>query len=68
MARVLFMTLLTALVDLVAVLAFAAFIVTGHVHKAMLIAIAGAAWHALFAPTKEEREALAEFIAQIKRG
>ena len=67
MARVLLMTIVTALADLAALIAFAAFLIAGHVDKAMLVAIAGAVWHGLFAPTPEQAKELAEFLQALRK-
>ena len=59
--------IITALIDLAALIAFAVFLLRGNVADALLVAIFGAAVHALYSPTVEERAALAKFLIESKK-
>lgn len=67
MARIIFMGLLVAIVDLVCLCVFAGYLVQGKTQRALITALAGAALHAMLAPTREEFEELHAFVAQLEK-
>lgn len=67
MVRIIFMGLLVTIVDIAFLCVFAWYLVEGKTQRALITALAGAALHAMLAPTREEFEELQAFIAHLKK-